>query len=138
MNPLNASPLFFPILECFHLLGFILLVGTNAVVDFRLMGLGIRSQSAADLAKYLAPWTLSGLVAVLLTGPLLFSADPAMYELSRAFQVKMICLLLAIVFQFTLHRKATSANGSCGRLIGFASLALWTSVIAGGLFMGFA
>jgi hypothetical protein len=138
VNPLNASPVAFPVLECFHLLGFILLVGTNAVVDFRLLGVGMRRQSPAELAKHLSPWTLSGLVTVLLTGPLLFTADPEMYRLSRAFQVKMICLLLAMVFQYTIHRKAVSATGSGGKLIGFASLALCTSVIAGGIFMGFA
>src|ERR1700676_2295665 len=77
-NPLNQSELTFPILECFHILGFAVTVGTIALVDFRLLGFGLR-QNAADLSKVLAPWTLLGLVTVLLSGPLLFSSDPDMY-----------------------------------------------------------
>jgi hypothetical protein len=34
-NPLGSSPLVFPIIECFHIAGFILTVGTIALVDFR-------------------------------------------------------------------------------------------------------
>ena len=140
MNPLNASPLAFPILECFHLLGFSLFVGTTAVVDFRLLGLGMRRQTAAELARSLSPWASSGLVVVLLSGPLLFSSDPEMYDLSRPFQVKMVCLLLALVFHYTVHRRATSPSNKVtgGKAIACVSLALWTSVIAGGIFMGFA
>ncbi len=122
------------------MLGFITFVGTTAVVDFRLLDLGMRRQTAAELARNLAPWALSGLVVMLLSGPLLFSADPAMYELSRPFQVKMACLGLAIVFHFTVHRQATSVSNTVrgGKMIAGISLALWTSVIAGGIFMGFA
>lgn len=141
MNPLNASPLSFPVLECFHLLGFSLFVGTTAVVDFRLLGLGMRRQTAAELARSLSPWTSSGLVVVLLSGPLLFSSDPEMYDLSRPFQVKMVCLLLAMIFHYTVHRRATTSTASPvtgGKAIACVSLALWTSVIAGGIFMGFA
>ena len=140
MNPLNASPLAFPILECFHLLGFSLFVGTTAVVDFRLLGLGMRRQTAAELARSLSPWASSGLVVMLLSGPLLFSSDPEMYDLSRPFQVKMVCLLLALVFHYTVHRRATSPSNKVtgGKAIACVSLALWTSVIAGGIFMGFA
>jgi hypothetical protein len=140
VNPLNAFPLAFPILECFHLLGFIAFVGTTAVVDFRLLGLGMRRQTAAELARNLTPWTSSGLLAVLLTGPLLFSSDPEMYRLSRPFQVKMVCLSLALVFHYTVHRRAASRADSVtgGSAIACVSLALWTGVIAGGIFMGFA
>lgn len=139
-NPLNDSPLSFPVLECFHILGFIMLVGTTAVVDFRLLGVGMRHQTVADLAKNLAPWTLIGLVLVLLSGPLLYSSDPDMYYLNRAFQIKMVCLVLALVFNYTAHRKATKAAAApgAGKLIACASLALWASVIAGGMFIGFA
>jgi hypothetical protein len=140
VNPLNEARLTVPVLGCFHLLGFILFVGTTAVVDFRLLGLGMRPQEVADLAKILKPWSLSGLAMVLLSGPLLFTADPEMFYQSRPFQVKMICLVLAIAFHSTVHRKAISAaaSGAGGRIIGCASLALWTGVIAGGIFMGFA
>jgi hypothetical protein len=82
----------------------------------------------------------TGQVVMLLSGPLLFSSDPEMYDLSRPFQVKMVCLLLALVFHYTVHRRATSPSNKVtgGKAIACVSLALWTSVIAGGIFMGFA
>src|SRR5512135_830711 len=103
-NPLNESPLTFPVLECFHILGFAMAVGTIALVDFRLLGFGLRGH-AGELSKALAPWTLFGLLLVLLSGPMLFSSDPDMYYLNLSFQIKMVLLVLAIVFHYTIRRK---------------------------------
>jgi hypothetical protein len=138
-NPLNESPFTFPVLECFHILGFAMTLGTIALVDFRLLGFGMVRQKASDLAQALAPWTLFGLITVLLSGPLLFSSDPDMYYLNRAFQIKMVLLLLAIVFHFTIRRKMLRGELSMGanRLVACISLALWTSVIFGGIFIAF-
>jgi hypothetical protein len=138
-NPLNESPLTFPILECFHILGFAMTMGTIALVDFRLLGFGLRRQNAAELSKALAPWTLFGLVTVLLSGPLLFSSDPDMYYLNRSFQIKMVLLLLAIVFHYTVRRKLLRGelSPSLNGLVACISLALWTSVIFGGIFIAF-
>jgi hypothetical protein len=138
-NPLNSSELIFPTLEVIHIVGFAVLVGTIALVDFRLLNLGMRRQKVAELAQDLAPWTLIGLTMVLLSGPLMFSSDPDMYYLNRSFQVKMVLLLLAIVFQYTIHRKATKSEGQPFRqkLVACVSMALWTGVVFGGIFIGF-
>jgi hypothetical protein len=138
-NPLNESPFTFPILECFHIVGFAVAVGTIALVDFRLLGFGMRRQTAAELAKALAPWTLFGLVLVLLSGPMLFSSDPDMYYLNRSFQIKMVLLLLAIVFHYTIRRKMLRGELSPGanKPIACISLALWTGIIFAGIFIAF-
>ena len=138
-NPLNESPYTFPILECLHILGFAVTVGTIALVDFRLLGFGLRRQNAADLAKALGPWTLFGLVLVLLSGPMLFSSDPDMYYLNISFQIKMVLLLLAIVFHYTIHRKALHGELAPGlsKPAACISLALWTSIIFAGIFIAF-
>ena len=138
-NPLNASELIFPTLEVCHIVGFTVTLGTIAMVDFRLLGLGMRRQAVTDLARDLAPWTLAGLVTVLLSGPLLFSSDPDMYYLNRSFQFKMICLLAAIIFNYTVHRKAVRSGkpGAATKLVACVSLLLWAGVIGGGIFIGF-
>src|SRR5438132_7492323 len=134
-NPLNGSALIFPALECIHIVGFALSIGTIAILDFRLLGLGLKRQSVAELAKDLAPWTLVGLAIMLLSGPAMFSSDPDMYYLNSSFQVKMVLLLLAIIFNYTIHRKATlkSAYPQSRKVIAYVSLALRLGVIAGGL-----
>ena len=138
-NPLNASELIFPTLECFHIVGMAMLVGTIGLVDFRLLGVGMRRQKPAELAKEVGPWTLFGLALVLLSGPLMFSADPDMYYLNRSFQIKMALLVLAIVFHYTVHRKTVMSDASPGRakLVACVSIALWVGIIFGAIFIAF-
>lgn len=138
-NPLNASELIFPTLECIHIAGFTILVGTIGMVDLRLLGLGLRRQSAAEIARDWAPWTLLGLVLMLLSGPLMFSADPDMYYLNRVFQAKMALLPVGILFHYTIHRKValSNASGFGSKLVACVSLALWIGVIFGGIFTAF-
>jgi hypothetical protein len=77
-------------------------------------------------------------VMMLLSGPLLFLSDPDMYYPNHAFQLKMVLLALAIVFQYTIHRRAVQKGDPSGhKLVALISLGLWAGVIAGGLFIAF-
>ncbi len=136
-NPLNNNDWAFPLLECIHIAGFTLSIGTIAIVDFRLLGLG--TQKPVQLLKETAPWTLVGLVIMLISGPLIFSSDPYMYLGNYSFRFKMVALLVAILYNYTVHRKVVLAGASPGvnKLVGALSLALWVSVVAGGLFIAF-
>jgi|SRR5581483_10643992 len=138
-NPLNESELTFPILECIHILGFAVTVGTIALVDFRLLGFGLRRQDPGELSKMLAPWTLVGLLSLLLSGPMLFSSDPDMYYLNRSFQIKMVLLALAIVFHYTVRRKLLRGQLSpaLGKPVACISMALWVGVIFSAIFIAF-
>jgi hypothetical protein len=138
-NPLNNSEWAFPVLECIHIIGFALSIGTIAIVDLRMLGLGMRNQAAAQLAKDMAPWTLAGLAIMLISGPLIFSSDPVMYYHNPSFRFKILALLLAIVYHYTIHRKVVSSASPplVTKLVGGVSLALWVSVVAGGLFIAF-
>jgi len=137
-NPLNASELIFPTLEVCHIVGFTVTLGTIALLDFRVLGFGMRRQAIADLGRDLAPWTLAGLVLVLLSGPLLFSSDPDMYYLNYAFDLKMFFLLCAIIFNYTIHRRTAMAETAPGaKVVACVSLCLWALVVFGGIFIGF-
>jgi len=138
-NPLNASESAFPVLECLHIIGFAISVGTIAIVDFRLLGLGMLRQKVTDLNNDLWLWTLAGLIIVVFTGLLLYSSDPDMYYLNVAFLFKMACLSAAIIFHYTIHRKVISSDtsGEYGKVVACLSLTLWASVIFGGIFIGF-
>jgi hypothetical protein len=139
MNPLNESALSFPILECIHILGFALSIGTIAIVDFRLLGIGMRRQTPAELLKDTSVWTLVGLVVMLFSGLMLFSSDPDMYYLNWAFLIKMACLLSGIVFNYTIHRKVARLETPPphSKLVASVSLALWGAVVFGGIFIAF-
>ena len=138
-NPLNNNDWSFPLLECIHIAGFALSIGTIVLVDLRLLGLAMRTQPSAVLAKTLAPWTLVGLALMLISGPLIFSSDPNMYLRNISFKFKMVALLTAILYHYTLHRWAVFREPApaVGKLVAVFSIALWVSVVAGGLFIAF-
>jgi len=138
-NPLNSSALAFPILECIHIVGFALSIGTVAIVDFRLLDIGMRHQTPAQLNKDLSVWTIVGLSIMVLTGMMLYSSDPDMYYLNWAFLLKMLFLVFAIVFNYTIHRNVVLSGASPGKtkMVAYVSLLLWILVIFGGIFIGF-
>jgi hypothetical protein len=138
-NPLNSSELVFPILECFHIVGFAISIGTIAIVDFSMLGVGVTRESPAQLARDTWLWTLSGLVLMLFSGLLLFSSDPDNYYLNWAFLIKMVFFVSAVIFHYTIHRRALMPEGPPhnAKAIACISLVLWAGVIFGGIFIGF-
>jgi hypothetical protein len=136
---MNGPEWAFPVVQSFHFIGFALLIGTIAIVDLRLLGFGMTRQTAAQLASDFAPWTRAGLVVMLTTGFCMFSADAVRYHFNPSFQIKMMCLLAAIVFHFTIVRKVTRSDVSpvLGKLVAIVSLALWISVVAAGRMIAF-
>lgn len=130
----------FPAAECVHIASFALAIGTIALVDLSLLGVGLRRNAAAQIARNTGLWTLTGLVLIIFTGFLLFASDPDMYLRNASFRFKITCLVLAIVYHYTIHRKvALSENGSGmgTKLVAGVSLALWVSVVFSGLFIAF-
>jgi hypothetical protein len=136
-NPLAISAGAFPVLECVHIAGFALSIGMTALVDFRLLGFGLQKQTPAQIARAFEGWMLTGLIVAVFSGLLIFSTDADMYYLNWSFLIKMACLVLAIAFNYTIHRRAISPGLSpkAARLVACVSLALWVSVIFGGIFI---
>jgi hypothetical protein len=138
-NFMNGPEWAFPIVESLHFMGLALSIGTIAITDLRLLGIGMRRQTASELAADLDPWTWAGLALMLITGPLMFSADAVNYHYNPAFQFKMTCLLAALLFHFTVHHKVTTSEVSplAAKLTGGLSLALWTAVVGAGRMIAF-
>lgn len=140
-DALNSSEWVFPIAECFHIAAFAWSIGMIALVDYKLLGFGVQHSKPSEVLRATAPWTLLGLAVVLLSGPVLFLSDPRMYLSNPSFNFKMVALAVAILFNYTIHRKVAMSDSSSGGLnavTGIVSLALWISVVFGGLFIAFA
>lgn len=138
-NPLNANEWAFPLTECFHITSFALSIGTIMLVDLRLLGVAWKDQTAAQLLKDTGLWTLAGLIIVITSGLLIFSSDPLRYIYNYGFQGKMLALLLAILFNYTIHRKVVLSNPSpmTAKLVGAMSIFLWILVPFGGIWISF-
>jgi hypothetical protein len=84
-------------------------------------------------------WTLAGLIIVIISGLLIFSSDPLRYTYNWGFQFKITVLVLAIIYNYTIHRKVALSNPSpiVGKLVGGISLLLWVLVPFGGIWISF-
>jgi len=140
-DALNSSDWIFAAAECCHIAAFACSIGMIAAVDYKLLGFGIQHATPSKVLRDTMPWTILGLAVVLLSGPILLLSDVRMYLHNPPFRLKMLALALAIVFNFTIHlRVALSDNVSrpVQVITAIVSLALWISVIFGGLFIAFA
>ena len=139
LEAILESPLTFPTLECFHIAGLAVGIGTIAIVDFRLLGLGLRDQKILTLAANLTPLTLLGLCVTFLSAGGLFYSDPDLYYLNHSFQLKMVLLLGALMFHFMVRqpRALDDPPEGSARWVGAVSLLLWASIVFCGIFIGF-
>ena len=105
---LRQSNWAFPTLDTIHTLGIVLVAGTIMLVDFRLLGLGLRSVPVAQMVARIVPATLGGFGLMLVSGGLLFSSEAVKMYHSPAFRIKMILLALAglnaLIFHRTIYR----------------------------------
>ena len=132
----------FPFIEILHLIGLGVLGGTVLILNMRLLGFQFRSEPVSELAKDVQPWMRGGLAVMLISGFFLFSSESVKMYGNPAFRIKMAALLAAIIFTFTLHRKATMSDLSemphlWPKLAAMISLALWSTVGLAGRAIGY-
>jgi len=132
----------FAVIESVHLLALSVIGGSVLVVDLRMLGLGLRNQRVADVARNAFPWMVGSLVVMFATGIGLFLSEPTKCYYSTPFWVKMASLLLAMIFAFTVRRRVALASEGQVRpiwlkVVAVVSLVLWFGVGAAGRWIGF-
>jgi hypothetical protein len=138
---LTDSELAFPAIESLHVIAITLVFGSIAVVDLRLLGLASKRRDASELVASILPitWLAFGLAVV--TGALLFVANPISYSANFYFLGKLVLLALAginmVLFHIFSHRHLATQGALAPRLSGAASLTLWITVVVFGRWIGF-
>jgi len=121
-----------PLIQSLHLFGLTLVLGTTVIFNLRLLGFGMRKITMPVLDKQLWRVAIGGLLLSIVTGALVFIPDPARYAANTAFKTKLVLLSLAILFQFTIFRRAVRSDvpplGPRNIIIAATSLTLWFSV----------
>jgi len=130
----------YPTVEIIHIFGFILLVGSIAGFDLRLLGLH-RYLPLTALARHAVPLAMIGFCTAAPAGFLLFATEATSIALNPAFQVKLFCVALglgnAILFHLGPWRTiavwgAADYVPPVARLGAITSLLAWTGAVIGG------
>ena len=131
----------FPVIEAAHLLFLSLLGGAVLVVDFRLLGLGLKDRNASELWHAARPWMIAAVAGMIVTGVPLFLSEAVKCYYNDSFWVKMTTLPIAIAFAFTIRARviegAVRHTARRQMLVGALSIALWFTVAAAGRWIGF-
>lgn len=140
-HAIKDSAWLFPVIEAGHLLGLCVLGGSLLVVDLRMLGLGLRGQTIAELAHEVRPWLLGSIGVMLVTGTALFLSESVKCYYSQAFWVKITALPIGLLFTLTVRQRVARAGTldttALTRLVALLSLALWFTVAAAGRWIGF-
>lgn len=140
-NTIHEVLWLFPALLTVHVLGTVLLAGTIAILDLRLLGNGMRRQAVSDLAEQLLPWTWGGFALVALSGVFLLAAEAVKAYGSTTFWLKMALLAVAGLNMGFFHRNVyrsvnvwnqAAVTPRAARIAGATSLLLWLAIITTG------
>ncbi len=135
----------YPIVEIFHIAGFVTLVGSIIVLDLRLLGLS-KTLPVQALARHVLPWSIGALVVIVPSGLLMFIAHAGDLIGNTAFVIKMSLLfcagLNAALFHAGTYRNVAAwdrdaAIPLAARLHALASLLIWIGVLACGRLLAY-
>ncbi len=134
------------VLEATHVLTRMLFAGTIIVVDLRMLGVIFRTVPYSTLNNKVLPLTVAGFALLILTGAILFFAEPLKYYHSVWFRLKMIFLLVAAANIFWFHHRthktiaewdAQESTPTGVKTAAAVSLASWALVIIFGRLIAF-
>src|SRR5580693_649081 len=110
---IRDSDWIFYLIESIHVFGIVIMVGTVAMMDLRLLGVGIqRTQPVSEVAGQLLPLTWTGFGIQFVTGSFLLISEAATkLYVSQSFWIKMGLIALAglnmTIFHFTVYRNVS-------------------------------
>lgn len=142
---LGESLNLFSALDVVHIVGVLLLAGSIAVVDLRLLGIVFTDIGLEVLQRQVLPLTIAGALLVFPTGIGLFLPQAGKIWLNPLLQAKLALLLLAAAnigywhYNFSRHAHWSSSATLPwqARLAGASSLILWTATIIAGRLIAF-
>ena len=135
----RSSLWLFPVIQSFHLIGLGILGGAVVVGDLRLMGILMRTESTRYVIRVTRPWFNFGLFIIIITGIPLFLSEAVKCYYSRAFWIKISCLLLGALFVYFIRNPIVLSKHEnfMIKILGFISFSLWVVTAASGRWIGF-
>lgn len=138
---LHNSLYMYAMVSTVHVVTLSVFVGTAAMLDLRLLGAALRRVPVSEVAARLRPWTVAGFILMVVSGALLFYANPPPRYQNVFFRTKMVMLVLAGINAWEFHRAAYRSVAEWdldpvpprkARLAGSLALLLWAAMIMSG------
>jgi hypothetical protein len=133
----------YPTVLTLHTMGLGVLVGANAVIDFRLLGFAPRLPIPALAPLYRFMW--GGFAVNLATGIMLFASDATTKGKQPVFYVKLALIALALMVTAAIRRTVeggaalgdVALGPTSGKRLAVLSLLLWAGAITAGRLMAY-
>jgi hypothetical protein len=126
------------IISTAHYFTLLVMVGTNAFVDLRVLGLAARRKPLAQFADQIFPWMWVAFWLAVISGFLEFVTDAGDFLPDWVFRTKMLFILLAVVFTVLLRRSIPRSTGidstpTGAKVLAGLSLVCWLGSILWGV-----
>ena len=135
----------YPAANIAHVVAIALFAGAIAVMDVRMMG-GMAGSDPARVVRGARRAVAVALIAVLLSGAVLFTAEASHVALNPVFQIKMGLVAFGLVHALFMGGRAVRALDSLGpqasmpgfaRFAGALSMLTWLSVVGLGRYIAY-
>ena len=144
---IQATDGIIPAVQTVHILCIAVVISAVLLVHLHTLGLAMRSQSSATLARRFFPWLWWALVLLLLSGAILITAEPGRSLPNGVFQLKMALVITAVVltllYQGPLRKdpvfwEKTTARRMSAAAIAILSLLVWVGIVFAGRWIAYA
>jgi hypothetical protein len=133
------DPLAYPVANVIHVLGLALLLGPILLADLKLLG-AFPALPLQPFVRAVRPFAVAGLVAMILSGSVLFAADAVALATSGTFRLKLLLvgmgLANALAFPFVWRGEVPAGAGA--RAMATASIGLWAAAAVAGRWIAYA
>jgi uncharacterized membrane protein len=133
--------------QTIHILCIAVVISAVLLVHLHTLGIAMRSQSGATLAKRFFPWLWWALALLLLSGAILITAEPGRSLSNWAFQLKMLLVIGAVVLTFLFQQpmrknpdywQKGAARRTSAAAIAIVSLCVWVGIVFAGRWIAYA
>lgn len=127
-------------LQIIHVLGFVLLLASLALVSLRVLGLAFGRQSLPSVAREANRLIWLGLALAVASGILMFSASPLLYFYKPVFIAKLGLLVAAVLIQLLLLgpvSRSAQPSPARARVSIVLGLGAWFGAAMAGRIIGF-
>ena len=101
--------------QVLHILSLVVLGGTTIILNLRLIGVGVTSESPSEIYRNLRTWLAVGVIGIVVTGILIGTANAERLYNSQAFSVKLLALVAGVIFTYGVSVPVAKADGLVSR-----------------------